>query len=138
MFKAGDFPLSVYMGDSRYRVFAKSLVCCRCGLVGSIMRLEYNWHPKGWIEPHFNLYAPDGEGGWVLMTQDHILPKSKGGSDEDDNLITMCSYCNGKKGNKISVQNRVLPGILKVGETTHESLRQPDEPNRRVVQAAYA
>ena len=31
---------------------------------------------------------------------DHVLPKSKGGSDELGNLIVMCSACNNLKGDK--------------------------------------
>jgi len=36
-----------------------------------------------------------------MLTKDHILPVSLGGSDELDNLQTMCDKCNSKKGNKI-------------------------------------
>jgi hypothetical protein len=32
------------------------------------------------------------------LTVDHIVPVSKGGADEDDNLQTMCKPCNSRKG----------------------------------------
>jgi len=32
-----------------------------------------------------------------LLTRDHIIPKSKGGSDTWDNVITACKACNNKK-----------------------------------------
>ena len=35
-----------------------------------------------------------------LMELDHIVPKSKGGSDKDNNFQLLCGYCNKKKGNK--------------------------------------
>lgn len=34
------------------------------------------------------------------LTIDHILPKSRGGTNEWTNLVTCCSKCNVKKGNK--------------------------------------
>lgn len=34
------------------------------------------------------------------MTLDHIIPKSWGGTDTWDNLITACVKCNNKKGNR--------------------------------------
>ena len=34
----------------------------------------------------------------IELTKDHIMPKSKGGSDELDNLQTLCGPCNFKKG----------------------------------------
>jgi 5-methylcytosine-specific restriction endonuclease McrA len=121
MFHMGDFPYSVQMSDSRYRIFAKSLECCKCGLRGSVMRLEYNWHPRGLIEPHFNLYALNPVNGtYVLMTQDHVIPKSKGGSNRDENLRTMCAPCNEKKGDKhASRENR--EGTQLYAARTHES-----------------
>ena len=35
-----------------------------------------------------------------VMEIDHIIPKSKGGSDQEDNLQLLCSYCNRVKGNR--------------------------------------
>ncbi len=34
------------------------------------------------------------------LTIDHIIPKSRSGSDTWDNLVTACVKCNNKKGNK--------------------------------------
>lgn len=35
--------------------------------------------------------------GTLYATIDHVIPHSKGGSDEPDNLVLSCSYCNSNK-----------------------------------------
>jgi 5-methylcytosine-specific restriction endonuclease McrA len=46
---------------------------------------------------HIDLYTADFE----LMTIDHILPKSKGGSNSIENLQPMCHTCNTQKADII-------------------------------------
>lgn len=85
---------NVKMWSARYFTFRESLSCVVCGLTGTIMSLERSKGSDG--QPHFNLYAVS-DGGWVLMTKDHIEPKSKGGDDSAKNFQTMCAVCNGIK-----------------------------------------
>lgn len=40
------------------------------------------------------------EGDGVVLHVDHITPRSKGGSDDDENLQTLCAECNLGKGNR--------------------------------------
>lgn len=40
-----------------------------------------------------------GESKRTLLTLDHVYPKSKGGKDSWENLVTACKSCNGEKGN---------------------------------------
>ena len=91
---------TVGMNSNRLRCLARSPVCTGCGKEGAFWRLEVpadsQAHTKG--KPHWNLYCDDGS----KMTQDHILPRSLGGSDGLHNLQTMCSSCNGKKGNDLA------------------------------------
>ncbi len=42
------------------------------------------------------------------LTIDHVIPLSKGGTDDDSNLVTMCFPCNLKKGNTVKT-----PTLLK-------------------------
>ena len=79
----------------RYMTFyQKGLTCACCGRVGTHFKLDGD----GDVRRHFNLYCDDG----MLMTKDHIMPRSLGGSDSIDNLQPMCAECNFKKGNTFS------------------------------------
>lgn len=46
--------------------------------------------------------------GWQLrvedggdVTLDHVVPRSRGGSNDDWNLVTSCAYCNRRKGDRL-------------------------------------
>ena len=92
----------IKMGSARYKVFNKNKSCVVCGLTGTVMLLEKHHSSK---TPHFNLYAIDDKDDMVLMTKDHVVPKSKGGSDCLDNYQTMCFVCNSlKKNHDVSIQ----------------------------------
>ncbi len=82
----------------RYKVFYKSIKCCKCGIEGKYFAKERSL-PANSDKFHLNLYAVDKDGKEVLMTKDHIIPKSKGGSNKVENMQTMCCRCNEKKGN---------------------------------------
>lgn len=85
----------VRIDSDRYRLFQKNKNCVACGLIGNRFFLDIN---PGDFTPHFNLYGEEN-GRLVLMTKDHILPKSKGGENVLHNYQTMCSICNNLKGN---------------------------------------
>jgi len=88
---------SVKMNSHRYWTFRESLKCVVCGLEGTVMSLERGKSDTG--QPHFNLYAVLPSGKRVLLTKDHIEPRSKGGQDAGPNFQTMCTVCNGLKSN---------------------------------------
>lgn len=41
---------------------------------------------------------------WLSLEVDHIIPKSKGGNDDLNNLVTSCNVCNKYKSNYLSVK----------------------------------
>ncbi len=90
----------IIKGNSqRYQTFfTKGMKCVCCGIEGKYFAKEK--HEKD-ISYHLNLYGIDNNGQEVLITKDHIIPKSKGGKDELENYQTMCVICNQLKGNKI-------------------------------------
>ena len=88
----------VKMWSLRYHVFKKSLICVNCGIKGEYLALEKSKYDNG-DKFHFNLYAKTNDSE-VLITKDHIIPKSKGGRLGLNNLQTMCKVCNEMKSNK--------------------------------------
>lgn len=85
--------------SQRYQVFfTKGITCSCCGIKGKYFAKEKFSNQKSY---HLNLYAIDKNGNEVMMTKDHIIPKSKGGKDELDNYQPMCFICNKAKGNKL-------------------------------------
>jgi len=90
----------VGLGSQRLLTFKSSIICASCGKVSQFFALEKQ---KQEIKnkPHLNLYAIDDEGNEVLMTKDHIIPRSAGGSNSLSNLQTMCHSCNIQKSDTI-------------------------------------
>lgn len=94
-FIVGEKNYQVKMNSNRYHVFKENRFCVSCGVEGIYMILDMN---PGDSSPHFNLYAEEN-GRLILMTKDHILAKSKGGTDTLDNFQTCCAICNNLKAN---------------------------------------
>lgn len=88
----------IKMASHRYWTFLrKGLKCVTCGIEGQYFRKErHRVTEEG--KYHFNLYAVDSEGDEVLITKDHVIPKSKGGRNHISNYQTMCIVCNMEKG----------------------------------------
>lgn len=90
--------MKVPITSTRILTYSKGTTCVSCGKEGAYFAVEeYIPKDKGLKKiAHFNLYTETG----LLMTSDHILPKSLGGSDSDlNNRQCMCAPCNNKKGN---------------------------------------
>lgn len=77
----------------RAKVFhKKGVICVNCGVEGMYFALEKD--KGGGI--HLDLYGLIHEEE-VLITIDHIVPKSKGGLNKIINFQTMCKLCNEMK-----------------------------------------
>jgi 5-methylcytosine-specific restriction endonuclease McrA len=75
----------------------KGITCVSCGIVGVFFAKEKDRKDHN-ERYHFNLYAYNSNGNIVLMTKDHIRPKSRGGKDCQENYQPMCAKCNREKG----------------------------------------
>ena len=85
----------VKMSGQRMSLMGREQECACCGHTGVLFRLE----SSGCYQPHFNLYGAH-ESGLILMTMDHIKPRSSGGNTLPDNLQLLCKICNEWKKNR--------------------------------------
>lgn len=54
----------------------------------------------------------------VVLHCDHLIPKSKGGTDDNDNLVTSCKDCNSGKADVMLEQNEI--NKIKLREVLNE------------------
>lgn len=91
--------VKIKVSGPRLRTYLKGTDCVQCGLKGAFFAAEAT-RPQ-FTNFHLNLYALNQHGHEVMMTSDHIHPKSKGGLGGLSNRQPMCIHCNEKKGNKV-------------------------------------
>ncbi len=100
--KLSSYGIEYNIKSPRFFLYKKTTTCVHCGIEGKYYALEQtakrgkNVHPD-W---HLNLYGikiVNGKKFEVILTQDHIIPKSKGGPHIVENLQTMCGLCNRDK-----------------------------------------
>ena len=78
-----------------YELFkAKGTKCICCGLEGKFFAKERKRNAKTF---RLYLYGIDENGEEVMLTKDHIIPKSLGGENCLENYQTMCVRCNEEK-----------------------------------------
>jgi hypothetical protein len=92
----------------KYKMFLeKGVDCVQCGIVGMFFVKERDKADKREKDQvyYLRLYGLTPDGEEVLITKDHIQPKSRGGADAVENLQTMCVKCNHGKGNKFGQED---------------------------------
>jgi len=87
----------VKMNSQRYHLFKHKGCKCKCGVEGTFFAKERHFNSDRW---HFNLYG-FRDGTEVMLTKDHIVPKSKGGPNHFDNYEPMCLDCNSDKADEL-------------------------------------
>lgn len=83
----------------RLRTYTKGTDCVVCGLKGAFFASERQ-SLQATSKYHYNLYGYNEKGEEVMMTSDHIIPKSKGGVNGLKNRQPMCYPCNQAKADK--------------------------------------
>ncbi len=82
----------------RWKMFAtKGYNCVQCGIAGTHVIF---WEDKGG-GLHVDLFGHKEDGKEIMLTIDHIVPRSKGGANHIDNYQPMCEPCNCKKADKV-------------------------------------
>jgi hypothetical protein len=76
------------------------IVCWECGCTADRWVADGE---SGGRQPVLNLFAMR-HGRLVMMTRDHIIPRSLGGKDLVENLRPACSPCNGKRGSRLTAE----------------------------------
>lgn len=95
----------VNIGAERLRIIKKSPVCACCGVRATDVSIDLDAQQtkeKGEPRYHVNFYARTGDHQsdkihLVLMTRDHVKPRSKGGEENEANSQTLCFNCNALK-----------------------------------------
>lgn len=86
---------TISLRSERMALLVRTQVCACCGLKGTHFWLEHS----GCKAPHLNLYGYNVDGKEVMLTADHIIPRSKNGPTAAHNLQLLCSKCNCAKKN---------------------------------------
>ncbi len=88
--------LKFFKSHRRLQVFYhKGITCVSCGCVGKYL-IDAK-APDGSL--HVDMYTKD----FVMMTIDHKIAKSNGGSNNLSNLFPMCYNCNTKKADSKTI-----------------------------------
>ena len=81
-------------------------VCCKAKVTH--FYLEYARGDEVHNRLHLHAYCTRADGAEDIMTMDHIIPKSIGGTESMHNSQLMCRTCNATKGNQVNVDDLLV------------------------------
>jgi len=109
----------VSLKKAKWFSFQRSTQCVACDVDGTRVFLQVYGRLINSVlnmrhrRARLQLYGEEN-GQLILMTPDHITPRSQGGSGEVDNLQTMCAICNALKSNWTFLSNEEVRLLRKV------------------------
>lgn len=95
-FVAGKKKCLVNLSSETLKLVAQQPVCINCGIKASKIRLFKDARESKYFIEIF----VDSPAGLYKLTKDHIVPKSKGGTDSFKNYQVMCEKCNQEKSDQ--------------------------------------
>jgi len=116
----GGVDYTIKTTSDRYALFKNSKKCVFCGIEGKHMLLEKLQDDKA---PHLNMYAEEN-GKMILMTKDHIVPRSKGGKNNLENYQVACSLCNQIKGSDDELPVACILAVRQILTSKHMLTRK--------------
>lgn len=125
-----DCKFKIKTSGLRLKIFTQQTDCSCCDLKGSFFAIQKDKNNKKLDKPysgwHLNLYGINSLGEAVIMTRDHIYPKSMGGEETLANSQTMCINCNSAKDNYVPLPlfgvmaEREMQKFIKNGENPYD------------------
>ena len=104
---------TIWTDTDRYEsLYVHGCKCAKCGLEASFAAIEKETSSKDKF--HINVYGTrKSDGKHIVLTKDHIYPRSMGGLDIMENYQTLCASCNCNKNNKaeISIEEAIEKGL---------------------------
>lgn len=90
----------------RYFFYLFNSKCNCCGLEGSHFAINEQLLKDEKSLYHLN-FISFVNNKYTLLTKDHIIPRSRGGKNCNDNYQLLCEYCNGIKSNSLISNNQL-------------------------------